>query len=76
MIIRICPQVDAVNSDLVFMVSGSSGLLDALDQRGINATETQLLFSSGSPGAALCCQLRWPCLNQGAAAVAPVCTFL
>ena len=46
-------QREAVNSDLVFAVSGSSGLVDALDQRGINATETRLLFSSGSPGAAL-----------------------
>jgi hypothetical protein len=42
-------QEEAVNSDLVFAVSGSSGLVGALDQRGINATETQLLFSSGSP---------------------------
>jgi hypothetical protein len=45
---------EAVSSDLVFVVSGSSGLLDALEQRGINATETQLLFSSGAPGAHSC----------------------
>ena len=54
-ILRICLQEDAVSSDLVFVVSGSSELRDALDQRGVNATETQLLFSSGSPGTACCC---------------------
>lgn len=44
------PQVQAMNSDVVFVVTGSSGLVDALRQRGVNAIRTQLLFSSGSPG--------------------------
>lgn len=55
MLICVRLQEDAVSSDLVFVVSGSSELRDALDQRGVNATETQLLFNSGSPGTACCC---------------------
>ena len=55
MMIRVRLQAGALSSDLVFVVSGSSGLRDALDQRGVNATETQLLFNSDSPGMASCC---------------------
>lgn len=44
------PQAVVVASDLTFVVSGSQQLQEALVDRGVNATETQLLFSSGVPG--------------------------
>ena len=45
------PQAAQLSGNLPYVVSYSQGLLEQLQANGINATETQLIFNSGAPGA-------------------------
>ena len=45
------PQAAQLSGNLPYVVSYSQGLLEQLQARGINATETQLIFNSRAPGA-------------------------
>lgn len=50
-IIVLCLQAQSILGELIFSVSNSSELLSSLQYRGMNVTDTQLLFSDVGSGA-------------------------
>lgn len=50
---ELCLQAQSVLGELIFSVSNSSELLSSLQYRGLNVTDTQLLFSDVGSGAVL-----------------------